>query len=99
MSILQTKENSKDWPHVKEQKKQVGKAQFQKHNKNSGSILPTVKPVDEDLYKIPSELLDTSKRVGPPLDLSLFYYFIFRTPFYLLLILKESNLLLVIAFL
>ena len=46
--------------------------------------LPASKPIDEDLYKIPPELLlHTSKRVGPSLhshslSLLIFYLFLFR---------------------
>ena len=45
---------------------------------------PASKPIDEDLYKIPPELLlHTSKRVGPSLhshslSLLIFYLFLFR---------------------
>ena len=44
---------------------------------------PASKPIDEDLYKIPPELLlHTSKRVGPslhsqPLSLSLLIFYLF----------------------
>ncbi|KAK6144914.1 hypothetical protein DH2020_021734 [Rehmannia glutinosa] len=43
---------------------------YSKNSKKSGTFISqqsNVKPVDEDLYKIPSELLENSKRVSPHL--------------------------------
>ncbi|PIN19956.1 hypothetical protein CDL12_07346 [Handroanthus impetiginosus] len=68
--------SNKGFTHSKEQRRQVKvrdlvdqprNQQYSKHSNKSRNIVPqkssiTVKPVDEDLYKIPSELLENSKR-------------------------------------
>lgn len=69
-------------PRKQQQQQQQQQQKKQKHQNqvlHKDAVTPTVrlhprppKPVDEDLYKIPPELLHTSKRVGPPLSLYIY---------------------------
>lgn len=88
-NIVQTRGREKRGPHVKEQKRQgkvcdvaepprKPSRQLLQHYDAVPPPMPAAsarppKPVDEDLYKIPPDLLRTSKRVGPSIFFLIFF--------------------------